>query len=370
MSNSKAWYITLNDSPGGIYSSQVIDVVKLLQQNKIDANLLAIIPLSKFLENRKKIKNRLKSAIVVPAVPKLKYWALNVYWIRLLLNVNNSTLICRNIFAANIGIKAGVPTTKVIFDGRGAITAEQDEYEVYAGTGLEKLIRDLELKAILDSDRQIAVSKKLVQYWKEEFGFKTGTEVVIPCSLSGFSEQNSKTISRADLGWADDDIILIYSGSAAGWQSWDLVFKTLDHILKRNKQVNVLFLAKPHETITRLEGLFGNRVVQKWIDHNLVPNYLDLGDYGLLIREKSTTNKVASPVKFAEYLFAGLKVLISEEIGDYSKLVLKENIGHIILADLNINIEINNDKSRIKQIAFRNFSKESREIKSSYLSLF
>ena len=54
-----------------------------------------------------------------------------------------------------------------------------------------------------------------------------------------------------------------------------------------------------------------------------------LGDYGLLIREKSVTNKVASPVKYAEYLASGLKVIISDELGDYTQLSREKNWGII-----------------------------------------
>ena len=53
-------------------------------------------------------------------------------------------------------------------------------------------------------------------------------------------------------------------------------------------------------------------------------------DYGLLIRENSFTNQVASPVKFAEYLCCGLPVIISERLGDYSEFVEKNGCGYII----------------------------------------
>jgi hypothetical protein len=60
-----------------------------------------------------------------------------------------------------------------------------------------------------------------------------------------------------------------------------------------------------------------------------VKDYLSISDYGILIREYSVTNKVASPTKFAEYLNAGLKVIISPEIGDFSAMVDKYNLGYV-----------------------------------------
>jgi len=60
-----------------------------------------------------------------------------------------------------------------------------------------------------------------------------------------------------------------------------------------------------------------------------VADHLIVGDYGLLIRENSVTNQVASPVKFAEYLACGLKVIISEDLGDYTKLSSQKNWGYV-----------------------------------------
>jgi hypothetical protein len=50
----------------------------------------------------------------------------------------------------------------------------------------------------------------------------------------------------------------------------------------------------------------------------------------ILIRDDKVTNQVASPVKFAEYLAAGLQVLISPNIGDYSSFIKEYNCGKIV----------------------------------------
>jgi len=57
---------------------------------------------------------------------------------------------------------------------------------------------------------------------------------------------------------------------------------------------------------------------------------MSIADYGFLLRERSLANAVAAPTKFAEYLAAGLKVLISPGVGDYSDLVEKHALGHVI----------------------------------------
>jgi hypothetical protein len=66
------------------------------------------------------------------------------------------------------------------------------------------------------------------------------------------------------------------------------------------------------------------------LDHREVPRYLAAADAGLLLRDRCPVNRVASPVKFGEYLAAGLPVVISREIGDYSALVSRESLGVVL----------------------------------------
>jgi len=63
-----------------------------------------------------------------------------------------------------------------------------------------------------------------------------------------------------------------------------------------------------------------------------VPNMLSAGDMGVLIRDRCLVNQVASPVKFGEYLAAGLSVLMTEGIGDFSELARDEKLG-VVFSD-------------------------------------
>jgi hypothetical protein len=61
-----------------------------------------------------------------------------------------------------------------------------------------------------------------------------------------------------------------------------------------------------------------------------VADHLAVCDYGLLLREPTITNRVASPTKFAEYLAAGLDVLISPGLGDLSDFVRRHGCGLVV----------------------------------------
>ena len=102
--------------------------------------------------------------------------------------------------------------------------------------------------------------------------------------------------------------------------------------------------------------LFPDQIICKELFPSQVSKYLGVGNYGLLIREKSITNLVASPVKFAEYLACGLNVIISEGIGDYSEFVAAHGCGQLV-NEFSFKVM---DKSALQLLAETNFTKSSK----------
>lgn len=65
-----------------------------------------------------------------------------------------------------------------------------------------------------------------------------------------------------------------------------------------------------------------------------VPQFLAASDLGLLLRDNSIVNAVTFPVKFGEYMAAGVPLVITNGIGDYSEAVAREELGTVISLDL------------------------------------
>ncbi len=74
--------------------------------------------------------------------------------------------------------------------------------------------------------------------------------------------------------------------------------------------------------------------VLKEVTHSEVASELSKCHVGVLLRKDDIVNRVSSPTKFAEYLAAGLPVLLSDCIGDYSETARKLSAGHILCADV------------------------------------
>lgn len=96
------------------------------------------------------------------------------------------------------------------------------------------------------------------------------------------------------------------------------------------------------------------------VKHNQVLLYLNASDIGIILREKNMVNKVACPTKFAEYMACGLYIVLTDGIGDISKIVTEKKISKVLptlersemkLASNNIlyrKKEIQNSKNRGK----------------------
>jgi hypothetical protein len=332
-------YLTYNDGPSGIYSSQVIDVVKFIKTElNQPIRLISFVSIRNFLSIRKKIKQEYPEAIILPMFPKVKNWEKNYFLATICCYfLKPEIIIGRSVLATQLALKLKNKNLikKVVYDGRGAIAAEWKEYGVIKETTLLKQIDILEKNAILLADFRIAVSHQLVEYWHQVYSYNDDKHTIIPCTVNKKIEEiqlNEKIIneSRYKQGITFSDVVFIYSGSVAGWQSFDVLQLFLRQLLDENINNKIIFLSEPDQKIIQLQNEYPNRVIQKKVNPFEVSDYLLAADYGLLIREDSITNKVASPVKFAEYLSCGLKVLISENLGDFSQFVCEHNCGFVI----------------------------------------
>lgn len=356
-------YLTFNDGPSGIYSSQVIDVVKFIRSElKKDIRLIALISGRNYFKQRKKIKSEEPDAIVLPMFPGVKNWKKNLTILNLIPTLKKSELVIgRSVLATQLALNM---KKKTVYDGRGAIAAEWKEYGVISDQQMLKEIFTWEKECVQKADYRIAVSQQLLNYWMKEYAYASTKHAVIPCTVNQLYENiiltdKSVTESRARFNFQPDEPVFVYSGSVAGWQSFTLLDKFIREQLEQFPKSKVLFLSEETEEIKALKADFNSRVISKKVSHAEVPACLIAADYGLLIREKSITNKVASPVKFGEYLACGLKVIISDELGDASEFVKVHRCGSVYSEFSSAEKISLTDKLAMRQIASEYFNKKS-----------
>ena len=326
-------YLTYNDQPSGVYWSQVTDVVAHLNTlGGPRVRLLALVSGRDYFAIRRKIRQHSPDALVLPMVPRMKRWRANAAIVNAACRLlRPGMLIARGALGTWMALRArdkGL-VRKVCFDARGAYAAEWKEYRIVDDEALIAQFPEVEREVVTRSDFHIAVSNALVAHWREQYAY-TGTDhVVIPCTLasSHLAVAKDPGTAREELGFRPDDVVLVYAGSTAGWQSFSLLEAMLRPVLDAQPHIKLLFLSPPSADIQALANAYLGRVVNTWVPAAKVPAVLCAGDVALLVREDSTTNRVASPTKFAEYLVCGLPVIISAHIGDFSALVRQQQLG-------------------------------------------
>lgn len=356
---SRIDFITFNDLYNGIYQGQVIDVVQYLNDSfEVEVRLVAFVPFKLWLKQRKLIKGKLPGALVFPILGPLRFYKITRLWFRF---YNKSQKgIARGPLAFDVCRDSYFT---LIYDGRAAVKAEVQEYDITGSKILDQIFIEAEKRAVLQADSFISVSEKLVNYWEEikQAPIDMKKVMLIPCTVM------PKKFSFNELVYLKDEVTIVYAGGTAAWQSFDLICELLTNLLKRQDNVSIKFMTKPSEKITQMIADFPNRCKQIWCAPSRVYDELISCDYGVLIREDSVTNRVASPVKFAEYLNAGLAVLITENIGDFSEFVLEHKCGVVIKDKIPILQKPSQEDKMINhQLCEKYFTKTAIEIHKTY----
>jgi hypothetical protein len=331
----KLVYLTFNDHPSGIYKSQVVDTCAFLREElDHEVQLIAFISLRKYNVVKRAIREMDITAKVYPMFPGIHRWRNNKWLLRLSGIRNADKVIARGMFATHLAHLAGIENQRLIFDARGAYAAEFSEYRVGGDMWDTREIESLEQSALQISGKQLAVSDALRSYWKRKYSFDGSNSDVIPCTLSDdvnieLPDEQELLNYHAQLGVQPDECLIAFSGTASGWHSFQMMDALLTKWMRENPKIKLLLLTSSSTDQLHMCSEFPERVIVKWVKHQQVQQLLHAADYGWLVREASDTNRVASPVKFAEYLAAGLYVIISPELGDYSELVHREGCGMI-----------------------------------------
>lgn len=374
------WYVTANDAPGGVYKSQVTDVVRALESYHTDDWLLvALVPYNRYLKHRRTIVQWSPNAWVFPMLPGLRFWWLNVVFLFLPWLVHRPVkVIARGVFAWNICalLRSFRGFKHLVYDGRGAVFAECVEYALVPPSYFTMMQR-LERKAVLQSEYRIAVSGALIEYWQREYLYAESRHVIIPCSLglqfSDFELMSTLSV-RKKLNWGLSDIVLVFSGGNADWQTITEVLQVMPQILSNNLKIKFLFLFSPSSELEALMEKFPGRINCGRVSPEEVPIWLSACDYGLLIRNNTVTNRVASPVKFAEYLAGGLSVIVSDSVSDFSAFVSSHHCGFVVkstteITNLPLTTRSVSERIANRALALEFFSKKSPVIWNSYLQV-
>lgn len=270
---------------------------------------------------------------------------------------------------------------KLVYDFRGLVSDEQRlKKDNFIGQVESRIFQLLELFVFKRADKVLAVSNALASYLKMQSGLNKIINIVPCCSEF---EDTVDTMTRVEINVPETATIICYSGGISKWQRINLVIDTAIAITAKNPNNYFMFLSKDIGEIRQRINAKNSQYMEKMrfysLDSQDVVKYLALADIGLLLREDILTNRVASPIKAAEYMAAGLALALSPNIGDISNMVVKNNLGVILNETDKLSIEEQliayidteykaDQKTRIKEFAMDNFSWEKKS--GNYRNLY
>jgi len=336
-------------SEDNVYRSQILGQANALQKNGFECYLVAsdidekncakaqtedkVLKLSSasvFLYNSKR-KSWWKNIyhimkVAIKSLPILRKWNPDVIYVREFISFYPALLLSRYL---------GV---EVIYDARGNVAAEAVlKQKSYLRSSV---IKYLELKSVKNADRLLCVSK----HYKDWLETQTGRRdiFVIPSCIDTsefkFKPDARKRI-RNSLQCTEDTPIITYCGGHGVWQRIEDILDLMALCQMIEPKVKCIMLTSDPQKIKKIivnKSFNSSNFYNLCVPHKSVPDWLSASDIGIILRHNILVNNVASPVKIAEYLACGLRIICSDGIGDLSSFIGNKKLG-LVLDSGNLN---------------------------------
>jgi len=205
---------------------------------------------------------------------------------------------------------------KIVADIRGESAAEM------AGGGSsalrwlkQKSIRCMERVIFRNADHICFVSEAMREHFCDMYTIAPSKISIFPTLVNTLFFQKSaaqRMQKRAELRLRDDQVLYVYSGGVSRWQNVDKIIARFSSIAQDNDKFMLLVLTTAPDVVRGMiadVGANSERIVVRKVSYNEVGAYLNAADAGLLIRDDSAINRVASPTKANEYFACGLPVI-------------------------------------------------------------
>ncbi len=329
-----------------VTQSQVFNWIKLINEKGISTDCVSISTKKNTPDNVKLIEKSLKGRFYeIHNFNKLFINDFYFLFVFLRLYFSHVFKYDKIIFQSRVQIGFAyyflsfLPKVKLIFEGRGASNEERTySHDTTEYRSLKKRIKNIIFKKeeqfmITKADSIICVSNALKIYYQKRFNIELDKFSVFPgaadSDLFYFNESLRKEV-RKSLNFGGDEVVFIYSGRLEmKWEIPDKIFEFFLDLHRKNNNARLMLLTPDVDIANEFINQFNaqNLVSVQSASFSEVNGYLNAADAGLLLREDVIMNNVASPTKFAEYIMAGLPVIVSKSIHDFSALIDSSGYG-------------------------------------------
>jgi glycosyltransferase involved in cell wall biosynthesis len=233
---------------------------------------------------------------------------------------------------------------RVIFDLRGAYPYETihrlghrwaDHLPDSARHAWQRALA-VERSAAAAADAIVTVSEGLRRYAIERLDCSADKVQVVPSCVEACSfDPAPRRRARAGWGLADGELVLFYAGRLGPDRQPELMVRLLGRLQRRRAARLVVYSDRAGEcdwpALLRAQGLGSDRVILGSGARDQVRELMCGGDVGVLLLESALRfDGLAAPIKVAEYLAAGLPLLVTPAVGSIPALLRERRIGWVV----------------------------------------
>jgi len=222
---------------------------------------------------------------------------------------------------------------RIVFDNHGV--SPEEEAMSGARPNRVKAVERLEREALSTADLSVFVSSRMADHYAAKYDLPAYRYLVLPCCVEPALFSGGPLPEGLDL--PEGRTVLGYAGTLAAWQCGEEMLSLFSRLHRRDQTLFFLLLAPAREHETALAAAAAAKIpedalLMAEVPHDQVPACLQRVHVGMLLRRDDPVNRVSSPTKFAEYLAAGVPVLMTDVIGDYSADCANEDLGLVLPA--------------------------------------
>lgn len=232
---------------------------------------------------------------------------------------------CRGHLGSYFGLsllkKYGI-NKKLIADIRGAMIEEMEGLTPTPPDGVMRYYKKVQDYVFSHSDYFFFVSENMREYYSRSYKDIAEKSSVFPTIVDDslfFKNSNVRGILRNKLN-IKDKYVYIYVGGVDYWQNIDKIIYRFKELSDSSNYFYLILLVSDVEFVKNIalqSGLDLSKVLIDRVEYSSVPDYLNAADAGLIIRDDTIVNYVASPTKVNEYLACGLKIVTRlEDMGN------------------------------------------------------
>lgn len=219
--------------------------------------------------------------------------------------------------------------SEYVFDPRGTLSEELTNEEKNKKV-FKSIINILERSFLYNSILNVYVSQKMREHYEGKHRITSPFTIIYNRAGNDFILPDVKTFKEFP--------VLTYIGGVSKYQNLEKIIEILYHVEKIIPSAKII-IGVPSSAIQKIENMcrdFNKKPLVKTFDRESVIQILSSSHYGFLIRDSSIINLVSSPIKFGEYISCGVKVIMTNSIGDYSEMA---NNDVSLIVDKNSNSE-------------------------------